>query len=174
MPGCDEIFVTFGINLKNGITIQGDITDMELREGQEFDLEAILRTASGHSATYQEGSASFESSNPDVVGVFPNAAEPDNPLKATIKGLDGSNNGSALIRFHADGDPDGEVRDIVLTLDVTCSQGEAFVGELSPGPVRDSQPAVPAEPGTTEPGTTEPGTTEPGTTEPGTTEEPPV
>lgn len=117
---------------------------MEIREGQQFDIEAKPQTASGHPAAYQEGSATFESSNPDVVSV---TQHEDNPLKATVKGLDGSNADSALITFRADGDPDAdETRDLVGTLDVTCSQGEAVVVALEAGPVSDSEAPAPAEP----------------------------
>lgn len=120
----------------NGITITGEIKTMELREGQEFTVSAALETAAGHAAAFQAGTAVWESSDPSVASV---EVDPNKELQAVVKGLDGSNNGSALITFSVDGDPDAdETRDILGTLDAVCTQGEAVVVELTAGPVSDS------------------------------------
>lgn len=107
----------------------------ELREGQQFTVTAILKTADGHPASYEKGSAKWESSDESVATVEVN---PDNELESTVKGVDGSNNGSAVITFRADGDPDADqTRDLVATLDVVVTQGEAVVSELSAGTPSD-------------------------------------
>lgn len=112
-----------------GQKIIGEIKEMQLREGQKSTLTVGLRTRSGNLAQYEQGSGSWESSNPAVVSVTPN---PDNELEAEIVGLNGSNNESVLITFHADGDPDAEeTRDVIATLDATCTQGEAVVAEIT-------------------------------------------
>lgn len=125
----------------NGVTIKGRITNMELREGQQVDLSVALKTASGHPAAYEKGSATWVSSAPDVVSVTVN---PDDELKGTAKGLDGSANASALITFQVDGDPDAgpdQQRMIIATLDLVCTQGEATVAEITAGTPVDSPPA---------------------------------
>jgi len=122
-----------------GLTFTGEITMAELREGQQFDVTAKLTTASGHAAAYQQGTATFESSDPSIASVEQSA---DDPLTATVKGVDGSNNGSAVITFRADGDPDADqTRDLVATLDVVVTQGEAVVAELEAGPASDTPTA---------------------------------
>lgn len=102
--------------------------NMELREGQRSTITATLKTAAGHPAAYQIGTATFESSKPEIVQVVPTA---DNELSCEIFGVDGTNNDSAVITFRCDGDPDADVREIVGTLDVVVTQGEATVVELS-------------------------------------------
>lgn len=119
----------------NGITIRGKIKKMELREGQQVEATVSLTTASGHPAVHESGTESWESSDPDIASVTVNA---NDPLQATIVGVDGSNNGSVLITFRADGDPDADqVRDIVVTGDVVVTQGEAHVGSMTFGPPID-------------------------------------
>lgn len=101
---------------------------MELREGQRATITAELRTAAGHAAVYQTGTATFESSKPEILQVVPVA---DNELACEIIGVDGSNNDSAVVTFRCDGDPDGDVRDIIGTIDVVVTQGEAVIVTLS-------------------------------------------
>lgn len=120
----------------NGVEIQGDLFMAELREGQEFKVSASFKTAVGHDAAYEEGTATWESSDESVATV---EANPDKELEAVVKGVDGSSNGSAVITFRADGDPDADqVRDLVATLDVVVTQGEAVVAELTAGTPTDS------------------------------------
>lgn len=108
----------------------------ELREGQQFGVTASLKTAAGHNAAYQTGSATWESSDENIASVEVN---PDNELEATVRGLDGSNSDAVVITFRADGDPDDdEVRDLVATLDVVVTQGEAVVSELVAGTPTDT------------------------------------
>lgn len=110
-----------------GIIIKGEIKEMELREGQEVDVKLVLTTRSGRTAQHQEGSAVWESSNPDVATV---TVDPTNELVAKIMGVNGEGNQAVVITARVDGDPDGEVREIVASGDVVVTQGEAFVGEL--------------------------------------------
>jgi len=117
-----------------GIKIQGDFRAMELREGQQVTVTASLKTAAGHDADYQTGSATWESSDPAASVT----ANPDNELEATVIGVDGSTNATAVITFRADGDPDADqTRDLVGTLDVAVTKGEAAVVELSAGAPSD-------------------------------------
>ena len=114
---------------------------MELREGQQVDLSVVLKTASGNPAAYEKGSASWTSSDPATVSVD---VDPSDELKATAKGLNGANNGSVVISFQCDGDPDAgpdQQRLIIGTLDVTCTAGEAMVVEISAGTPVDIPPA---------------------------------
>jgi hypothetical protein len=126
----------------SGLKITGRITNMELREGQQVDASVILKTASGNPAAYEKGSASWSSSDETVVSVEQVMAD---ELKATIFGKNGSTNASALITFTCDGDPDagpGQVRNIVGTLAVVCTQGEAVVAEIDTGVPTASGPQV--------------------------------
>lgn len=132
---CDDVNVFFNQVRLDGLIIKGEIEMAELREGQQFTVTAAFKTAAGHPASYQAGTAMWASSDPSIASV---EANPENELEATVKGVDGSNNGAALITFTADGDPDAdETRDLVGTLDVVVTQGEAVVAELTPGPASD-------------------------------------
>lgn len=113
---------------------------MELREGQRVEATVSLLTSSGHPAAYQAGTEAWQSSDPAAVSVTPHA---DNPLVADIDGLGGSANATAVVTFTCDGDPDADQsRDIVATLDVVCTQGEAMVAEITTGTPSD----IPAPP----------------------------
>lgn len=130
----------------NGVKIQsrgnGGIKHMELREGQQVTATVALVTKKGHPASYEKGSAKWESSDP-AVSVTPVDGD---ELSATITGEDGSANAAAVVKFTADGDPDADqVRDIVATLDVVCTQGEATVATISTGTPSDV-PDVPDAP----------------------------
>lgn len=125
----DSAIVSFSEVRGNGLIVQGDIKAMELREGQQVKVKASLRTKMGKKAAFQEGSVAWETSNPDVAQVTVN---PEDELEATVRGLDGEANEAVVITFRADGDPDeDEVREIIGTLDVVVTQGEAVVVELS-------------------------------------------
>jgi hypothetical protein len=120
----------------NGLVIKGEIKMAELREGQQFTVSAALKTASGGVGKHQEGSEVWESSDPSVAVVEANSS---NPLQAFVKGVNGSDNGVAVISFAADGDPDeADTRPIIGTLDVVVTQGEATVVELTAGPAEDA------------------------------------
>lgn len=120
----------------NGLILKGEIKVMELREGQQVTVSAELKTKGGNPAAYDEGTASWESSDESIATVEVN---PENELEATVKGVDGSDNGSAVITFRVDGDPDeDENREIIGTLDVVVTQGEATVVELKTGAVSDT------------------------------------
>lgn len=107
----------------------------ELREGQQIPVSVTFKTKRGKAARYEEGTAVWETSNPDVATV---TVDPSNELSAVVEGVDGSLNESVVISFRADGDPDqDQVREVVATLDVTVTQGEAFVTELTAGPATD-------------------------------------
>lgn len=134
-PRFERIHVFFNQVRVGGLIVIGELTQMELREGQQSVVTANLKTAAGHPAAYQDGTATFESSDPTIATVEQDSA---NPLQATVKGVDGSNNGSVVITFRADGDPDADQeRDLVATLDVVVTQGEAVVADLEAGPASD-------------------------------------
>lgn len=136
------IFVTFSQVQSNGLVFTGDIEMAELREGQEFNVTAMLKTRAGNPASYDEESVQWESSDPSIASV---TADENNPLKAKVKGLNGTDNAAVVISFRADGDPDSnETREIVATLDVVVTQGEARVVELSNDTAVDSPDAPPA------------------------------
>jgi hypothetical protein len=118
-----------------GLTIRGVIKMAELREGQRVTATAVLKTAGGNPAAYQTGSAVWTSSDPAVASVL---VHPDNELMADVDGLNGAANTPVLVTFTADGDPDADqVRDVVATLDVVVTQGEAVVAEVTAGPATD-------------------------------------
>lgn len=118
-----------------GLVIEGELFYMELREGQEVDVSAGFKTRGGRAAQHQAGSGSWESSDPSVASV---TADPADELKAVVRGENGEANGSAVITFRADGDPDeGEERALVATLDVVVTRGEAHVAEITAGTARD-------------------------------------
>lgn len=114
--------------------IEGDIKKMQLREGQKVTATVDLKTARGNQASYEKGSASWESSDESVVSVEQN---PENELEATIRGLDGDENGSVVITFRADGDDTESEKQIVATLDVVCTQGKAVVASVTTGAAED-------------------------------------
>lgn len=122
----------------HGISITGEIYMIELREGQSVILTAEPKTAGGHPAAYEKGSAVWTSSDPSIATVEP---LPDNELQGRVKGVDGSQNGSVVIRLEADGDPDAEqTRPCIGTETATVTQGEAFTFGLSAGEVKDEEP----------------------------------
>jgi hypothetical protein len=141
-PECDSE-IQFEIRF-SGVITKGVIKEMQLREGQQVTVTARPKTRSGKDAAYDEGSVEWESSNPSVASVEEN---PDNELEATVKGLDGSANEAVVITCRLDGDPDeDEVRELIGSLDVVVTQGEAFAFELEAGAVTDSTGAeVPTE-----------------------------
>lgn len=107
----------------------------ELREGQRIRATVALKTKGGNPAAYEKGTEKWGSSDPAVASVTPDAAD---PLQADVDGLNGANNASVLVTFTADGDPDvDQARDVVATLDVTVTQGEAVVAEISAGAPTD-------------------------------------
>lgn len=126
-----------GAVTQNGITLKGEITMAELREGQFIDLTAVLETKAGHPAKYEEGTESWETSGLEATVT----KDATNPLIAKLVGVDGSTNASGVVTFRADGDPDADnVRDIVLTFDYVVTRGEAFVGHIDATPAADLPP----------------------------------
>lgn len=121
--------------------IKGVIRMAELKEGQKMKLTVAPKTSRGHAASIEAGSGRWTSSDDGVVSVEQN---PDNELEATIHGLDGSANESVVIEFRGDADRSAEgVREIIGTLDVVCTTGDAAVVDISAGtPEDDSTPAT--------------------------------
>jgi len=125
----------------DGVKISGRITYMDLREGQQVNASVTLKTKSGNPAAYEKGTASWVSSDPATVSATVDATD---ELKAVIVGLNGANNTPVLITFTVDGDPDAgpdQVRNIIATLDVVCTQGEAMVAEITTDTPVDVPPA---------------------------------
>lgn len=107
----------------------------ELREGQRIRATVALKTKGGNPAAYEKGTEAWVSSDPAVASV---TVDPADPLQADVDGLNGAANTPVLVTFTADGDPDaGETRDLVATLDVVVTQGEAVVAEISAGAPTD-------------------------------------
>lgn len=128
--------VSFSSFSSQGVTIKGDIHMAELREGQQAVATVSLKTKGGNPAAYQVGTEVWTSSDPARASV---TVDPANPLQATIAGLNGAFNTPVLITFTADGDPDADqTRDVVATLDVVVTQGEAVVAEISLGTPTDT------------------------------------
>ncbi len=119
---------------QTGIKISGVLEMAELKEGQFFTAEVALRTRGGHTAAYQTGSGVWTSSDETVATV---EVDSTSELKATITGVDGENNGSAMIEFRADGDPGEGAMDVIATLAVTVTQGNAVVAEITVGDAQD-------------------------------------
>jgi hypothetical protein len=124
-------------------TIQGDIDAMELQEGQSAQLNVNLKTRRGHAAAIEPGSGRWTSTDESVVTV---TADPNDETRATIEGVDGSENESVVIEFRADGKRGDGVREIVATLAVTCTQGDAVVAEINAGEPVDSPADGESEP----------------------------
>lgn len=129
-----RITVDFTVFQTDQIKIIGEFTRMELKEGQKVDIEVRPKTARGNVAAIESGSARFVSSDESVVSV---TQDPNNELKAVVRGLDGSANESVVVEFRADADRSENVREIVGTLAVTCTQGDASVIEIEAGTATD-------------------------------------
>lgn len=127
--------VFFSSITSQGITTKGEIKMAELREGQRIRATVALKTKGGNPAAYEKGTEAWVSSDPAVASV---TVDPADPLQADVDGLNGAANTPVLVTFTADGDPDaGETRDLVATLDVVVTQGEAVVAEISAGAPTD-------------------------------------
>jgi hypothetical protein len=118
-----------------GLKIKGDIFAMELREGQKANVTVKPLTARGHAGAIETGSARWSTSDESVISV---TADPSNELAATIEGLDGSQNESVVVEFRADGKRGEEVKEVVGTVDVVCTQGDATVVNLEVGTPSDA------------------------------------
>jgi hypothetical protein len=119
----------------------GRISRMELKEGQRVRLKVAPKTARGHAASIEAGSGRWISSDESVVSV---EQDPTNELAAIVRGLDGSANESVSIEFRGDADRSAEgIREIVGTLAVVCTSGDAAVVDITPGtPEDDTAPAT--------------------------------
>ena len=107
------------------------VEKMELREGFKVEVQAGgFRTARGNAASIEPGSGRWTSTDESVVSVTP---DPNDETKATVEGVDGSANETVAIEFRADGRPGEGDKEIVLSGAVTCTQGDAAVGELQFG-----------------------------------------
>jgi hypothetical protein len=120
------------------ITVKGELTVMELKEGKKAVLIAVPKTRAGHAAAIQAGSARWTSSDDSVVSV---EQDPTNELGAIIRGLDGSKNESVVIELRADGDPGEGDSEIVGTMAVVCTQGDATTFDLEVASIDDDVPA---------------------------------
>jgi hypothetical protein len=121
-------------------TIKGEFTIMEMQEGQKAAVTVSPKTAGGNAAGIEPGSAVWTSTDDSVVSV---TQDSENELKAEIRGVDGSNNESVTIEFRADGKRGEGVREIVGTVAVTCTQGDAVVVDIEVGTPVDIEPETP-------------------------------
>lgn len=118
-----------------GITLEGNITKMELKEGQTVKVSVgNFKTKRGHDASIETASGEWVSSDDAIASVEENA---DNELEATVTGVDGSNNASVVIEFRADGDPAGGTKAVVISGAVTVTQGDVATGDLTFGTPED-------------------------------------
>lgn len=125
-----------------GMVVKGENIMAELREGQQVSASVAFKTKAGNPALHQTGSVHWASLDPSIASVEADAAD---ELKALIKGVNGSNNGSTTIECRADGDPDSDSeRLLVATATVTVTQGEAVVSEISLGTPEDIPEVNPA------------------------------
>jgi hypothetical protein len=125
------------------LKIKGSIQMIELKEGQKTALVVGLKTRHGHAAGIEPGSARFISTDESIVSVEQDA---EDELKAIVRGLDGSSNGTATIEFRADGIRGEGEKEIVGVVTVVVTQGDASVVELVPGPVEDDEDAAEPQP----------------------------
>lgn len=128
-PDKNDFVLKFKIELPENLNIFG-VEKMELKEGQKSRLTVELKTRRGNPASIEPGSVLWTSSDETVCSVTPDA---ENELSATVEGLDGSENESVVIEFRADADKSENVREIVGTLPVTVTQGDAMTVEISAG-----------------------------------------
>ncbi len=133
--------------------ITGDISMLELKEGQKAKIHVSPRSKHGHSGAIEPGSARFTSSDESVVSIEQN---PENELEATIRGLDGSGNEAVAIEFKADGDRSEGVREIVGSVSVICTQGDALTFDLQVGAAEDDTDAATPQPEPTPPAPVDP------------------
>lgn len=112
------------------ITTTG-VFKMELKEGQKVRVKAQnFRTRRGNAATIEAGSGRWTSSDESVVSATP---DPNDETQCDFEGLDGSGNESIVAEFRADGRPGEGVKEIVMSGAITCTQGDAAVGDLEFG-----------------------------------------
>ena len=124
------------------ILIEGEITKVELPEGKRVKFVVALGTARGHAGAVQAGSERWTSSDESVASVEQDAA---NPLGATVRALDGSNNASVTIEFRADADRGEGVKEIVAATTIVVTQGDAVVATLSPAGMPEDDVDAPFE-----------------------------
>lgn len=110
------------------IIIKGDFNYMELKEGQYTVVTATPQTRAGNRAKIEPNSVRVEFTDEDIVS-FEHPFE-DDELKVKITGTDGSANGSTLLTLRADGIAGEGEREIVGTLNLVVTQGDAFVFDL--------------------------------------------
>lgn len=117
---------------------------MELKEGYKAVVLATPKTRNGNAAAIEPGSARWSSSDPSVVSI---EQDPTNELGATMRGIDGSANESVVIELRADGDRGEGIKEIVGTLAVVCTQGDAATFDLEVHSIEDDDaPAEQPEP----------------------------
>ncbi|MDQ3132421.1 MAG: hypothetical protein M3Q99_16865 [Acidobacteriota bacterium] len=126
---CDSAMAITRVHFQNErITITGDIKTMQLKESQFVIITAMPKTRSGNQAQIEPGSVRVELTDGDIAS-FEHPFEGDE-LKIKVVGEDGSKNGSTLLTLRADGIAGEGEREIIGTLDIVVTQGDAFVFEL--------------------------------------------
>jgi hypothetical protein len=135
----------------------GEIEMVQLKEGQEFRATARPKSRRGTATHVQEGSVTWETSDPAVVLVEEDSG---NELSARIIA---QGPGSAVVTLKADADLGDGVKEITGVVAVVVAPGDAVVFELEEGAIIETPESGsiggPGEPGSTEPPVT--GTTEP-------------
>lgn len=124
---------------------------IEIREGQVGTGQIGLKTAGGHTAAIEPGSATITSSDDSVVSVF---LDPNDETKFHYKGLDGSANESVVVEWRADGKRGEGVRDVVAAGTIICSQGDVVAAEMTFNPPTDEE-GTPAATGSADGGASE-------------------
>ena len=129
-----EIYFSSVEDLSTKTITKGTIKFMQLKEGQKVEVGVSLKTRGGHKGNIESGTAQWSSSDESIATVTPN---PTDPLKATIRGVDGSDNSSATIEFRADADTGEGVRELIAAGTVTVTTGDAFVASMEFGTPED-------------------------------------
>jgi hypothetical protein len=137
-------------------SVIGDIRKMELPEGKKVKLGVNLQTVRHHAGAVQEGSERWISSDESVASV---TADPNDPKKAVVRGLDGSANQSVTIEYRADADRGEGVKEIVASTTVVVTQGDAVVATVEAlGQAQDDTDEQPTPVETANPDNTAAGT----------------
>ena len=116
------------LDLETSILIKGNVRELIMKEGQKVIATVNPTTRRGNTANIDLSTARWSSSDESVATVTQLA---DNPLKAEIVGVDGSENETVVVEFRADADTGGGVRELIVSGSVTVTTGDAFAAALT-------------------------------------------
>lgn len=128
------------------LNIFGVIEKMELKEGQRVKCTVTPKTAHGHAAQVEPGSARFTSADESVIAVGDLIENPDGSFSTYFENVDGTGNQSIAVEFRADGKVGEGIREIVVAGVIVATQGDAVVGEMAFDTPEDVTPEPQPEP----------------------------